>query len=610
MVAGRRQRPTRTFALPDDPATAWASDAVAGRIVVGELVRLAAKRHLLDLREGPRRGLVWRPDLVKRAVEFFPAVLTVTEGSHVGQPFTLLPWHVFVVGSLFGWTRSDGRRRFRFAWLETGKGQAKSPLMAAIGLYVLGFVGKQRAEIYAVANDKDQANVLFKDAVAMCRATIPDYEEGETLETRGDVVIRGTADNAWKIEHPESSSKFQSLASGEAISGPRPALVLADEVHEMKTDLAITLWKGAIDKMSDDPLMVLGTNTPAADQLVGTGYSEFFQRVVRGEALDDTAFAFIARVDKDDDPFEDESCWPKALPALGITFPAENIRGRVRTAKVLLSEKLATQRLFFGIPVGSVEFWIDEQAWNDVQGEITDEDVKGLPCWLALDLSDRHDLTALTACWKRPDGHLLVRNYYWTRSSGLAERAIADHAPYDQWRHDPATRFSVIAGERIEKDDVARLLQALVGGNAVEFAALDVAGVYDFMAACERVGLSVWRFEGPDKPEGEGLKLVPHAQGPRIVFEDRQLCMPRSVERLEDAMLGRAITIEANPVTRMCAANAQLAVSEHGNRSFVKKRSRGRMDGIVTIAMAVGAATMNEEAAVSIDEFLKNPIWA
>ena len=34
--------------------------------------------------------------------------------------------------ALFGWRRESGRMRFRKGWLETGKGQAKSPLMAAI----------------------------------------------------------------------------------------------------------------------------------------------------------------------------------------------------------------------------------------------------------------------------------------------------------------------------------------------------------------------------------------------------------------------------------------------------------------------------------------------
>jgi phage terminase large subunit-like protein len=195
------------------------------------------------------------------------------------------------------------------------KGQAKSPLMAGLGLYLLGWYGVARSEVYAIGQDRNTANVLFKDAVAMCRAPIPPGDdEADTLEARGDVVIRGEYDNAWKIEHPDSGSKFQSLANGEAISGPRPTAVLADEIHEFKSDSSIETWKRAIAKMPGDALMLLGTNTPATTQIIGTNYSEFYQKVAKGEHRDDEAFAFIARVDKADREhvFENEACWQKA----------------------------------------------------------------------------------------------------------------------------------------------------------------------------------------------------------------------------------------------------------------------------------------------------------
>jgi phage terminase large subunit-like protein len=70
--------------------------------------------------------------------------------------------------------------------------------------------------------------------------------------------------------------------------------------------------------------------------------------------------------------------------------------------------------------------------------------------------------------------------------------------------------------------------------------------------------------------------------------------MPRSIERLEDRILNGTITIDSSPVTYSCAANAQIDSDGQGNRCFDKKRSRGRIDGVVTLAMAVGAATMVE----------------
>jgi phage terminase large subunit-like protein len=123
--------------------------------------------------------------------------------------------------------------------------------------------------------------------------------------------------------------------------------------------------------------------------------------------------------------------------------------------------------------------------------------------------------------------------------------------------------------------------------------AFDAAFMLDFEAACEEIGFPTWRFTAPDQPAGEGLMLVSHAQGTRVRFEDRQLTMPRSIERLEDEILNKTITIENSPVTYSCAANVHIDEDGQGNRAFDKKRSRGRIDGLVTLAMAVGAA-LNE----------------
>lgn len=588
-----------------DPATQWARDVAAGRIISGELGQLAAERHLRDLRDGPARGLHFDVTSAARALGFFPAVLTVTAGAMEGQPFVPLPWHRFVIGSLFGWKKESGRLRFRQAWLETGKGQAKSPLMAAIGLYMMGWHGVRRSEVYAIGQDRATANVLFKDAVAMCRANLPDTPEDETdsLVTRGEVLIRGEGDNAWKIEHPESGSKFQALANGEAISGPRPTLVTADEIHEFKSGTSIETWRRAIAKMPGDAMMLLGTNTPASTQLVGTAYSEFFQRVLKGEVTDDEAFAFIARVDKADREtiFDNEAVWAKALPALNVTFPIENIRGEVNTARVLTSTAMSVKRLYFGIPTGSVDFWIEEEAWASVQGDVDPEEVRGCPCWLSLDLSNKNDLTALTAIWLK-DGQLYAKTWYWTTKDGLDGRERSDGAPYAQWVEDE--HLAAVPGAVIDKTFVAAQVAELCDQHDVQFLAFDAAMIADFIAACEQIGFSVWRWKGAKEPEGQGLKLVAHAQGTRIMFEDRQLCMPRSIERLEDAILTRTITVDANPITYWCAGNALVVEDGQKNRAFDKRRSRGRIDGLVTLAMATGAATFAEKQEAGWNDYL------
>lgn len=586
-----RTRSSGRRAEAADPTTAWAEAAVRGDFVVGDLVRYAAERHLRDLRD--LRGYHWRPELAQRALDFFPSLFTITDGPAEGQPFNLIPYQVFIVGSLMGWVNAAGRWRFRNAYVETGKGQAKSPMMAGLGLYAMGWCGFRRSQIYSIAANKQTSMVLFKDATAMCRAPVPGYGEHETLEALGHILIRGEGDNAHKIEHPGSQSFFQPLADGKQQSGPRPRMVLADEIHEFSSIDQIEIWQAAIDKIAGSAMMVLGSNTPAVSQHVGTEISNTAQAVAKGDVKSETSFAFVARIDKRDREtvFDNEACWGKSLPALGVTYPVTNIREAVEEARTRLSKAASVKRLYFGIPAGAADFWIAEEKWAKVLGKVDDAAIavlKGCKCWLSLDLSKKNDLTALTATWIDGAGVLWQKTWYWTAADGLADRAVSDKAPYEKWVEEGW--LTAVPGATIGKTFVAAEVARICAEHDVQELVFDIAQMADFLTACEEIGFDVWQFDGPDKPKGSGLRLVKHAQGTRVMFEDRQYCMPRSIERFEDRILKEAIVIDDSPLNYMCAANAAILPDGMNNRAFDKKRSRGRIDGLVTMAMGAGAA--------------------
>ncbi|WP_254695560.1 terminase large subunit [Phaeobacter inhibens] len=523
-------------------------------------------------------------------------MLSITEGAKEGEPFTLLPWHLFVVGSIFGWRTADGFIRFRFVWLETGKGQAKSPLMAAIGIYLSGFYGRKRAEVYCIGETKDTARVMFRDAVAMLRAPIPG-KEGMTLEDAA-YVIRGTGDLAYSVEHAKSGSFMRPIANNDSVSGPKPILVAGDEIHEMKSNKAIEMWRAAVTKKHGDSILMLGTNTPSADQQVGTDYSEFCQKVVTGDFTDDSVFAYIARVDEGDDPLNDESCWIKALPALGLTYPIDNVRKLVVTAKQQISTQLTTKRLYFGIPVGSAGFWTSEQAWKEVQGAVDEKAMRGRKAHLALDLSEKNDLTALTAAWEGEK--IEVKNWYWTREFEVEERSTADAIPYRELEE--ADLIEITPGRVIDYSFIAAKIIEFCGRHDVVQMAIDSAHMEKLCEAFDTAGFSYWIEEGDDKA-GSGLKVVRHKQGHSVSFDAKFLCMPTSITQLEDHMLKGTVVIDRNKLTSICARNAIIREDGFSNRMFDKSRSRGRIDGVVTLAMAVGSATAAMKESTGADDY-------
>ena len=109
----------------DHPVSVYARDVVEGRIVAGELVTMACARHLSDLETGADRGIWFDPDAADMILKF-ARILRHTEGALAGRRFELQPWQVFRMGSVYGWKRADGLRRFRNTYHQVGKKNGKT----------------------------------------------------------------------------------------------------------------------------------------------------------------------------------------------------------------------------------------------------------------------------------------------------------------------------------------------------------------------------------------------------------------------------------------------------------------------------------------------------
>src|SRR5262245_41014003 len=132
-----------------DDATAYARAVVAGDVPACRLVLLSCQRHLRDLEEAAARGLLWSAAAAQYASGFFPRFLRHSKGEWARKPVELSPWQRFVVGSLHGWKRSNGTRRFRYAYLEVPRKNGKSTLAAGVGLDALLCDDEPGAEVYA-----------------------------------------------------------------------------------------------------------------------------------------------------------------------------------------------------------------------------------------------------------------------------------------------------------------------------------------------------------------------------------------------------------------------------------------------------------------------------
>jgi len=104
-----------------DAVTDYADDVLTGKIITGELVKLACRRHMDDLDTAHERGFFFDIDEAQYVFDFF-ACLKLWEGKWAGQKFELQLHQKFKIGSIFGWRRiEDGLRRFRTAYIEVAR---------------------------------------------------------------------------------------------------------------------------------------------------------------------------------------------------------------------------------------------------------------------------------------------------------------------------------------------------------------------------------------------------------------------------------------------------------------------------------------------------------
>ena len=557
-----------------DRATAWARKVVKGSIIAGPHVRAAAARHIADLGAGPARGLVWNKRAAAHAIAFFEEVLHLNGGDYEGKPFLLLGWQAFVIGSLYGWQRAtDNRRRFRVAYVETGKGSGKSPLAGGIGLHGLAADGESRAEVYAAATKRDQAAILFADAVAM-------YEQSPELLRR--LKPSGVGRQTWNLAYPATGSFFRTIAADSGQSGPRPHIALVDELHEHPTNHVIEMLRAGF-KSRRQPLLFAITNS-GHDLTSPCGqYHDYAINVCAGRLQDDAFFGFVCSLDEADDPFEDERCWPKANPSLQeADLPGlEYLRQQVVEARGLPSKQAVVRRLNFCQWTQAESPWLSPQVWLPARSDYTLEQLRGRRAYAGLDLSSTTDLTALVLAVE-PAAHgepWQLLTWAWTPEADLAQREKDDKVPYSQWVRDG--HLLTTPGRAISKLHILQRLVALAAEFQIVTVAYDRWRIQDLRSLAADVNLTL--------PE-----LVEYGQG----YKD----MSPAVEAFETDLLAGDLVHDGNPVLTWAAANAVVVEDDAGNRKLSKAKATGRIDPIVAAVMAVGSAARSAPAGVSFGE--------
>lgn len=365
---------------------------IEGRIDACLYVKQACARQLADLKRFADHPLYfWDPNAagrVCRFIELLPHVKGPKAAKH--ELIRLEGWQAFVLTTVFGWRRKDtGGRRFRRAYIEVPRGNAKSTLTSAVGLYGLTSDGEEGAEVYSAATTRDQAKIVQGDAQQMMRKR-PDFA------ARLGVVV-----NQYALVVPRTNSKFEALTREHGtMDGKNVHLGLIDELHAHKDRGVYDVIETATAKRHASLIWVI---TTAGSDTSGICYEvrSYVLKVLAGVVDDESQFGAIWTLDEDDD-WTDPKVWVKANPNWGVSVMPDVYAQLAKKAMSVASAQNNFKTKHLNLWVNADIAWMEMRAWDRCADPDLDEaDFADAALYDGLDLATKTDIASKAKVYVR-----------------------------------------------------------------------------------------------------------------------------------------------------------------------------------------------------------------
>ncbi len=445
---------------------AWAQKYVqqvlSGEVLACVYVRQACERQKKDLEKSKSGSFpyVFDPFLATRAC-FFIEHLRHVKGPKAGQLIQLEPWQCFVVTSIFGWVHKDTRkRRFKRSYIEVPRGNAKSTLSAAIGLYMMTMDGEGGADCYSFATTREQAREVFDTARDMVR---------RCTDVSRELGIKALD---YSIVQLASNSKFVAKsAQGSTLDGLNTHFACIDELHAHKTREVYDVVETSIGKRLQPLLFAI---TTAGFNLSGICYElrNYVIEVLSGKSSGgDDQFGIIYTIDKEDD-WTSDSALIKANPNWGVSVHPETTKSLRDKAQTVASAVNNFKTKHLDVWCNADAAWMDLTKWNECGDPALEEsDFYGQESWLGLDLASKIDLTAAVRLFcKTINGvqHFFVFPQVWLPRETVN---TAKNASYSGWEYE--ARLKVTEGAVVDFEEVKEYVRRSCSDFVVKEIAYD-----------------------------------------------------------------------------------------------------------------------------------------
>jgi len=523
----------------------YIDDVQSGAVPVCEHVRNAVARYVADR----AAGWGFSETYAQHAIEFIEQ-LEHSTGEYAGRAFELEPWQEFIVWNLFGFLNEDGSRRFTRAYVEVPRKNGKSTFSSALMLYGLIADDEPAAQVYSAATKLDQAMMVFGESVRVCQ-NLPWLSEALTVNN---------SVNNRRILYGQSIYKPLEWNPGKQ-DGLNAHFCCIDEYHAHPNDELYNVIRNSMGARRQ-PLLFTITTAGFNREAPCYKHRQYCAGVLSGAIKDDALFSVIYTLDEGDD-WTDPAVWAKANPNWGISVNPRQLEQGLTEAKEFVHKEVEFKTKLLNVWTDTAMTWISDSDWKACDGM---DELEGELCYGGLDLASTGDFCAFSLYFP---GYNAIRSWYWLPVETAYKRKDAAGASIRQWAADGFIE--------------------LTDGNVTDYSfikarVIALAQQYDIKdIAFDRFNSSQLVIE----LQNEGLQMFPFGQG--------FVSMSAPTKELERLVKDKKLRHAGNPVTRWMMSNIMLRTDPAGNIKIDKAKSGDKVDGPVSIVMALG--TCMQDAA-------------
>ena len=556
-------------------AEAYVEDVLSGRRPACKMERLACERYRRD-RKNRRWPYTFDPVKAERVCKFIELMPHIKGAWAARKELLKLPgWQCFILINVFGFVHKrgprKGQRRFTESFTVVPRKNGKSTVSAGVGLYMLALDGEVGAEVYSGAATERQAWEVFGPARLMAQG-------------RPDLLANfKIAVNSSNINILSRASKFEPII-GTPHDGASPSCAIIDEFHEHDTSAQFDTMLTGMGARQQPLMWVI---TTAGDNLAGPCFDKLLtSRKILERVVDDEEKFFIEYAIDEDDDWTRHDAIRKANPNLGISVSEEFLLARQREAIRNTREQGRFKTKHLDMWVNARSAFFNMQSWAMCRRpDITLESLKGRRCKMALDLASKQDIAAMQLLFDLEDGTFATFGRYYLPEDIIDEPG---HDHYRGWALADPPKLILTPGNMIDFERIEDDIDEIRRDFDVEEITFDPAQATMLMTRLMTKGARVSEFQQTAAVYTEPMKQV-------------------------------AALIDAGKLNHDCEPNDPMswmmsnvtARTDGKDQVFPRKeKPENKIDGPVSLIMAMRIVMAGLPALPDIDDFLKNAVIA